>query len=256
LLLDRFYTSNVERWFVAMLLVSFSSLLFSAEDDGPANSARCLLKNQPRFHVGLLAEPNSPSIPIQSVSPPSKARAFLLSLALPGSGEYYAGSKKMAKIFFCAETALWAAFASFRIYGSWKEQDYQHTAVSHAGVTIRGKDHDYFVNIEKYDNIRAYNHAMLQERNVAALYPEDGSYDWDWDNDASRSRFRELRIASDNAFNRSIFVIGGIVLNHLVSGIDALRLAREAEKRHQSVVRIGVAGLPNGGAVMTLQARF
>lgn len=187
---------------------------------------------------------------------PSKARAFLLSFILPGTGEYYAGSKKMATIFLGTEVLLWTTYFSFRIYGHWKKHDYQLYAVSHAGISPAGKDQQYFVDIENYHNIREYNEAKLRQRNVGALYPENESYRWQWDSETSRLEYEKLRIKSDHAYSGSLFVIGGILANHIISGIDALRIAKKRERMSENRVRFGVVGLPEGGVVVSLWKKF
>jgi hypothetical protein len=183
---------------------------------------------------------------------PSQAKAFLLSFALPGAGEYYAGSRNMATVFASTELALWATFASFRIYGNWKKTDYRLYAVAHAGVDLTGKGDDYFVHIEDYMNLIEYNDAKLQQRNVGAMYPETEFWDWNWDSEASREAYEQMRVSSDQAFNRSLIVVAGIVLNHITSGIDAVRLARGAGKSDENRTRFGFFGLPEGGMVVAL----
>lgn len=177
---------------------------------------------------------------------PSRAGAFFLSLLLPGAGEYYAGSKKMAGIFLGTEALLWSTFTSFRVYGKWKKNDYERMAIAHAGVSAEGKDHDYFVALELYDNIREYNAEMMRNRDFDALFPENEEYSWQWDSRESRLKYERLRVASDNAFERSLLVVGGVLLNHLFSAVDALRLAQGAAKG----VEVGLAPLPEGGFVL------
>ena len=207
------------------------------------------------FRTALISSANESSTLDQSV-PPSKAKAFFLSFLLPGAGEYYAGSKKMAKIFLGTETLLWSTYFSFRMYGNWKKNDYELFAVSHAGIQPAGKDHKYYVAMENYNSLREYNEVKLRQRNLADLYPEDEKHDWQWDNKDSRNKFGMLRVASDRAFNRSLFVIGGVFINHLISGIDALRLAKKEEKRHNQNIQLGVAGLPEGGMVVSVWKVF
>ena len=204
----------------------------------------CLLKQEER------------SVEEMMRTPPSRAKAFALSFLLPGAGEYYAGSKKMAKVFFITEVFLWTTFASFRIYGNWKKDDYRQMAVAYAGVDLTGKDHQYFVDIGNYDSIQEYNAAVLRERDADALYPENDDYDWEWESEEMRLEFRRSRIASDAAYNRSLLVIGAVILNHIVSGIDALRLARAAEKSGERKVELDIVGLPDGEVRVVLSKHF
>jgi hypothetical protein len=201
------------------------------------------------FRSELMGQRGSTAIEGKS---PSQAKAFLLSFALPGAGEYYAGSKTMAAVFASTELALWGTFASFRIYGNWKRTDYRLYAVAHAGVNLNGKDDDYFVHIEDYMTLVAYNDAKLQQRNLGAMYPETEYWDWSWDSEASRKAYEQMRVSSDQAFNRSLIVVAGVVLNHIASGIDAVRLARKGARPDENRTRIGFFGLPEGGMVVAL----
>lgn len=187
---------------------------------------------------------------------PSPGRAFLYSLVLPGAGQFYAGSSKMAQIFLGSEGLLWATFLSFRAYGHWKETDYRRYATVHAGIDPDDKDYDYFVAIENYMDIRAYNEAKLQQRAVDEMYPEDDVYSWEWDSEASREDYERMRVASDRAYRRSLFVVGGIVINHIISGIDALRLARKGRATEMSSVHWGAGSLPEGGIYLSMVKRF
>ena len=110
--------------------------------------------------------------------------------------------------------------------------------------------------MENYDNIRDYNQAKLQQRDVDAMYPENDAYAWDWDSETSRKTFESLRLASDTAYKRSLFVIGGVLLNHLISAIDAVRLARKGGQANPNRATVGVAGVPHGGVIVMIRKPF
>jgi len=186
-------------------------------------------------------------------STPTKAKAFLLSLAVPGMGEFYAGSKRMGTIFLCTEIALWAGYFAFQTYGDWKEQDFKQYATAHAGVHTKGKNHRYFVNIEHFDNVRAYNEAKLQQRDPNALYPENDEYSWQWDKTSHRLKYEKMRVASDQAYSRAVLMIGVIVANHIISGIDAIRVVRQVQK---NTVQVGLRGRVEGGVDLCFSKSF
>lgn len=186
----------------------------------------------------------------------SPGKAFLLSFMLPGAGEYYLGDRKMGAIFFGTEIALWSAYFFLNWYSDLKADDYTLYAAAHAGVDPHGKDHDYYVNIESHETIAAYNDAVLQDRRPRDMYPEGESYDWSWDSKASMRRFERMRLNSDRFKNAGLFMIGGVVLNHLVSGIDAIRIARKADRSAQNRVHLHFAGLPGGGMKISLWKTF
>jgi hypothetical protein len=103
-------------------------------------------------------------------------------------------------------------------------------------------------------NIVDYNDAKLRQRNLKAVYPEGVGYDWQWDGETSRKRYEGMRVKSDQMFRNSLFVVGGIVVNHLVSGIDAVRVARK--KSATDGIKVGFAGLPGGGGMVWIVKRF
>jgi hypothetical protein len=244
------------RTFLVVLLFVQGGILFGLDgSERSENENRTTKPASLCFRTALIPSANESTVSEQPATP-SKAKAFFLSFLLPGAGEYYAGSKKMAKIFLGTETLLWSTYFSFRIYGNWKKSDYELYAVSHAGIQPAGKDHKYYVAMENYNSLREYNEAKLRQRNLADLYPEDEQHNWQWDNKDSRRKFGTLRVASDRAYNRSLFVIGGVLINHLISGIDALRLAKKEESRHNQDIQVGVAGLPEGGMVLSVWKVF
>jgi len=219
------------------------------------DAAAPLFSSPPLFERSSLVQPDKIPLENRQECAPSKVKAFFLSFLLPGTGEYYAGSRRMAKIFAGTETLLWTTFFSFRVYGSWIKKDYQSFAMAHAGIHPSGKDHQYFVDIEHFNSIREYNEAKLRQRKVRALYPENDAYTWQWDSEASRLKYERLRVASDKAYSNSILVIGTIIVNHIVSGIDAMRVVRKHEMVKKEI-HIGVTVLPEGGAQFSLWRQF
>jgi hypothetical protein len=196
---------------------------------------------------------------------PSRGKAFALSLLVPGAGEIYAGSRKSAAVFFSTECALWAVFAGFKWYSGSRLDDCRIYAAGHADADPWGKDRDFLVAMENFMTLSAYNEAKLRQRDLNALYPEGGGYEWKWDSDASRRRLERMRISSDRAGRAALFSAGGIALNHIVSGINAMRVARKVESAAEKTKpasaaaadwRVSFAGLPDGGGVIGVSMRF
>lgn len=160
------------------------------------------------------------------LSPKSKGKAMFRSLILPGWGEKYAGRNKRAKYFFITEIVLWSSYAGFKIYENWIENEYKVFAKTHAQADPTGKAHKYFVNIGNYPNIYEYNAAKLNYRLLDEVYPEDASHYWQWDNDFNRHDFKMMRIRSDNANYRALFTLGTVLMNHMISAIDAVWVIR------------------------------
>ncbi len=92
-----------------------------------------LLKYEPRFHGAIQsleeqAEADSVSAPPDSIYP---ARGLILSLAMPGVGEWYAGAKTKALLFFGVEVAAWLSWKSFSEEGEAIERRYEQFADEH-----------------------------------------------------------------------------------------------------------------------------
>lgn len=178
---------------------------------------------------------------------PSRTKAFFLSLLIPGAGEYYLGSKKRALTFLGIEVGLWAGYLALKGYGSWIEQDYQLYAVRHASIDRRGKDHEYYVDIGNFDDLTQYNEEKLRQRDINSLYPDTDKFLWKWDKTLSREKYRDMRVKSDQIYQSALFVIGGIFINHVVSSLDALRLAKKQKKLSSRPLYLAMTGLREGG---------
>ena len=156
----------------------------------------------------------------------SAKKAFFLSLLIPGAGQYYVGEKGWAKAFLLSEGLLWLGYAGFREYGSWRENDYRVFASVRAGVDPEGKDAEFFDDVGFYDSVFERNRVTCwQEGPEASLFAEGSQPSWAWDSEASRLTFRSLRSSSLTARERSLYMVGGLILNHVMSAIQAARSA-------------------------------
>ena len=154
----------------------------------------------------------------------SGKKAFFLSLLIPGAGQVYVGEKGWAKAFLLSEGMLWLGYAGFREYESWGENDYRVFASVHAGVDPKGKDAAFFDDVGFYDSVYARNRVTRwEEGSRIPLYAEQPRAAWEWDSEASRRKFRSLRSSSIRADRRALYVVGAIMLNHVMSAIHAAR---------------------------------
>ncbi len=156
----------------------------------------------------------------------SLGTAFFLSLMLPGLGEAYVGKTGYTKVFLSIEAVGWGLFIANEIQVSSRREDYINFASQHAGVSQDGKNDQYWIDIGKYDNIFGFNEQRRRDRNVGAIYTENSINYWWWDGESNRLSYDWQRIRATEIEERRTFIIGGIILNHLVSAINALRVAR------------------------------
>ncbi len=156
----------------------------------------------------------------------SVAAAVVYSLLVPGLGEWYAGGFESGRYFLGAEAGLWLTYASFETYGTWLQNDGRAFAASHSGVPASGKSDQFYVDVSNFMNVYEYNDKKLRDRQPDKVYDPNQGYAWQWDSDANRQQFRTARVSSDRVFNNSRFVIGAIIVNHVVSALNAARLVR------------------------------
>jgi len=156
----------------------------------------------------------------------NQGSAAFYSLLLPGMGELYAGEFATGRYSLVAEATLWLTYISFQQYGNWIQADSRAYAGVHAGASVGGKDDQFFVNIGNFQDLYAYNDKKLRDRNISEVYDPVQGYYWSWDSDADRQRFKALRISSAKVFDNSRFVIGAVIVNHIVSALNAARLVR------------------------------
>ena len=181
---------------------------------------------------------------------------FLRSLVLPGWGELALGHKKRGITFLLAEGALWGTFAAFKIYGHWREQDYIRFAYERASVKPGSKEQSYFFHVSNYRTIYEYNEEMRRFRRYEDVYPDDDEHFWEWKSDSDRRRFDRLRLSSQLAFRNATLTVGAVLINHLLSAVDAVWMA------HRDRSKLAVRAVPRWSqsvwlpSMITLQVKW
>ncbi len=146
------------------------------------------------------------------------------SLLVPGWGEASLGYQKSSRFFIHSEAILMISCLTAYKAGEMKRNKYIAFANEHAGAK-NINDHRYWVDIGNYNSNEAFDEEHLRMRD--GKEGQWSSYPWLWGGGNSfRKRFERMRIDSDKLFFTGKFIIGGIMLNHIVSGINALYLKR------------------------------
>ena len=155
--------------------------------------------------------------------------AILLSIFMPGMGELYANGYDSGKYFTIADGVLWGVFIGFNSYGNWKADNYKSFAQTNAGVDLTGKESDFYANVALYDDVYAYNTEQDFNRDYGMVY-DTQKYYWKWASDAQRKEYKQMWSSSETAFNNVRFVAGALILNRLISAINAVRLVSAYNK--------------------------
>ena len=146
----------------------------------------------------------------------------LKSAILPGLGQLELGEKKRSKVFTLLEITLLATCLGSYYFYDKQIKNYKSFSAYHAGVNISNKNHKYWVDIGNYMNYEDYNQEHLRFRESEDLYLPDQQ--WSWDLEINRKKFKKMRINSDIMKRRINFIIGSVIINHIVSSIDVYYL--------------------------------
>ena len=120
--------------------------------------------------------------------------AVVLSLALPGAGEFYAGGYSRGKYFTISEATLWGMYAGFEVYGNALQRDARSFAKVNAGIDETGKGDQFYVDIGNFDNTDEYNVKKMRDRTPDLLYDANAGYGWQWNSEANREVYRTFRV--------------------------------------------------------------
>jgi hypothetical protein len=161
----------------------------------------------------------------------SPSKAFFYSLILPGTGEAYAGEDLQNKIFLGFEIIGWSLVVANIINVDLRESDYKNYAVQHSQVNRKGKNDQYWIDIGKYNTIYEFNDQRRRERDVSVIYEEIPFYAWIWDRKDNRLLYDSWRIETREIEQNRLYFFAAIALNHLVSAVNALRLANAYNRR-------------------------
>ena len=184
-----------------------------------------------------------------AIGKPFELNPVLKSTLIPGWGEAALENNKRARLFSSIELSLWTACLATYTASYHQMLQYQSFAVEHAGVDADNKDHKYWVDIGNYIDIDQHNSEHLRWRYLDEIYNESDR--WLWDNKNNMKNFESMRIRSDMLAKTGEYVIGAIIMNHLISAIDTLYLLRL--KKENDVVIIPIIGELNYGLMLNFR---
>ena len=209
---------------IISLVVLMSSILVAQ-----TSSTKSLIELKQLQAIGNQLSSNNIHHPVSSIQKKNPALAILYSMILPGMGELYANGYESGKYFTIADGVLWGTFTGFDLYGNWQAKNYKSFAESKAGVNLNNKDADYFANIGIYQSLDEYNSVMELDRNYEKVYNPSTHY-WNWSNPDQRKEYRNMWTSSEAAYTNVRFVVGALILNRVISAINAVRLVAAYNK--------------------------
>ena len=177
----------------------------------------------------------------------SVATAVLYSLLLPGMGELYVGNYSTGKYFTIAEGVLWVTLGSVHWYATWLQNDARSFAIQNAHIGTPRDDDQYYIDLGNFISSAAYDEQAGRDRQYFKIYGTTSPYRWQWDSPELREQYRQLRVSSDEMFNNTRFVAAAIGVNHVISAINAARVAISHNKNVDEVGMIDIHADVIGG---------
>ncbi len=159
--------------------------------------------------------------PKNSVKPPSKRKAVLMSLLLPGLGERSIGSYTSAKVFYSSESTLWLFLFLSQKRKEWKKEDYQVYAAVNAGVDNDGKSEQFYSDVSNFSDVDEFNAAIRRSRNPRSVYNSTDEF-WSWGSEEERLKFKSLKLESDKADLNIKRTIGVLLINRILSVMNTI----------------------------------
>jgi hypothetical protein len=200
----------------------------------------------------------------------SLKRAFLYSLLVPGTGEFYAGSKIKAVAFFGLDVALWALYFNYRGKGTDKESEYRKYADANWSeeeyrswlrekYKIESDTQPYYEDPLTHEKFYFSHH--LPSSKTGQYYEMIGKYlqfrwgwyGWDAGYEAGFDEkgdecplpldwnsYRDMRELSNRLLNKATYSAMFSLANHILSAFDAAISVRGYNKKGEKFGQIDV----------------
>ncbi len=213
----------------AIILTCFSvtlitAQLLSAQDYGDGISG---LNYQPESAI-LSSEHLSERFVDDAQRTVNPGTALLRSFILPGWGQYYvdSGNWRRGQVHLGAEVVLITSWIYLHTNANLLENNMYSFAQAYAGIDIRNASRVVEIAVAGYDSIHDYNEFQLRSRNWDRLLDETPANMWAWDSRDHRIEYISLRNRMDRLRQQVPGVVTLMVVNRLLSGINAFVIAR------------------------------
>ncbi len=161
----------------------------------------------------------------------SPGKAFLMNLAIPGSGHLYAGEKR-GFVHLGLEGVAWAAYLYYHDLGKSKEREYEGYADGHWDYEQWKTDAQTTLPPEDFaaaDSLILY----FRDNNRQQYYEDIGkisTYWSGWDSQDNRNFYRGIRAHSNNFLKNAHSAVAGAFVNRIVSAVDVLRILKQRSR--------------------------
>ncbi|OQX92462.1 MAG: hypothetical protein B6D58_02885 [candidate division Zixibacteria bacterium 4484_95] len=271
----------MRRILLPILIISLSSIGWTGQLKEPVSiegyfSANEMVANN--FFAAEKSVGGSEEIPltgdIYEFETKSTKRAFLYSMLIPGTGEFYAGSRIKPAVFLGIEALLWTGYFVYHNKGDDKKKEYKAYADDHYSPydymswwnSLNPAKQDSFShrlpwddynnspirNHEYYENIGKYNQFQYGWDDINT-YPDEGGI-----LSPHRDYYLTLRKKSNDYYQNASTAIMLSLGNRIISAFDAALTAKNYNKgQKRYVIKLKARDFGNGQVpILTCTYRF
>lgn len=178
-------------------------------------------------------------VPADSAKSPGLA--MLGNLVFPGLGHQYLGKRGRALTYFSAELALIFGAVLCESRSRRLFDDARTIAWTYAGARGgAGANDEYWDAVSGYLDSDGYNHVQELNRTPEEKYVEP-NLQWAWADTSYQDDFVETRDDATSFHIAATFMIGGMILNRVVSFVDARISTKRRAQRGPSRVGLSTA---------------
>ncbi|MDG5814417.1 hypothetical protein QA601_04965 [Chitinispirillales bacterium ANBcel5] len=167
---------------------------------------------------------------------PSNAN-MALAIALPGLGHYYLDRPVSAFSYMAVDIISLVGL----IYSYGQSRNLAASAAAYAGTNAGAsasvRDESYWRNVGNFMDSKEYNNVMKLNRSPGDMYVDPAMW-WRWADESFQGEFNELRESSRRFQVASSFFLGALVLNRIVSFVDARTSGRRENRPPLSSISI------------------
>lgn len=191
---------------------------------------------------------------------------ILMSLIVPGAGEFYAGTWWKGIIFTGVEAGLWTGYAlwskdgqriedEFHLFADqhWSEARYWVSVAQAAGIAgVTEENYETYLDQlrDAEDDVSYFTHS-LPETKTQQYYEMIGKYDQfkaGWDDYSPdgpaltprRDDYETMRDDCNTQFKRGSYCVMATLLNRVLSGLDTAWTIKKINRRVEAGVRVGL----------------
>jgi hypothetical protein len=154
-----------------------------------------------------------------------RVKAGVLSLVLPGAGQFYNDQRGKGLVMLGVEAAIWGAYLGFHQHAGNLSTDYRNWAGIYADAHGDHPD-SFWQAVGRFTDSDAwYESSLRQARAFGEPPPPPPPPDqqWQWRNNDFRVQYQDLRADANRAYDRRDQMILFALLNRAISVFDAVR---------------------------------